>query len=161
MMLTPWCPGKRCAAGVISWSQISYVAAAPGFTRCWITEVTTSGRGSPAAPPGGTAAPVRSWSICAASVRIEYPPDLFTTGVHDCPDCAGVLRLTRLPPLGQIEQQEFCCLTGMYLEHGLFTDSGPVTSSQQRAVELHRPANDLHPGMPVVAQAMGEFLSSC
>jgi hypothetical protein len=67
-----------------------------------------------------------------------------------------VSRLTRFS-LCQIEQQEFCCLSGMYLEHALLAQGGPVTGSQRRTIESHRPANDLHPGMAIVAQVLGEF----
>jgi hypothetical protein len=63
----------------------------------------------------------------------------------------------RLGPLRQIEQQEFCRVGGVDLECRFLTHGRSVAGRQRRAVESHRPANDLHPGMAIVAQVLGEF----
>ena len=36
----------------------------------------------------------------------------------------------------------------------------PVAGHERRAVEHHRSPHDLHPGMAVIAQAIGAFLTS-
>ena len=102
-----------------------------------------------------------AWGACALVV------DLFRVRAHRVssfplhdwgasrPDCACASRLTRFW-LCEIEQQEFCRLDGMYLEHGLFSHSSPVPGRQRRVMKPHRPANDLHPGMAIVAQVMME-----
>jgi hypothetical protein len=100
------------------------------------------------------------------STSSHTPPMPFGVGTHDantrglisCVDPGSPPDL--LGPLGQIEQQEFCRLGDVDLESRFLTHGSPVAGRQRRAVEPHRPTNDLHPGMAIVAHMMDEGLSS-
>ena len=80
------------------------------------------------------------------------------TAGRSCPTVPASTRLRSLRLLESADQ-DVCRPGGASLQHGLLTNGGPVPGTQRRVVAHYRPANDLHPGIPVFAAAVAALRS--